>query len=368
MKHLSRLVILAAFFSAGCSSRVALPPGGVPESIADPLREYIITAYEGTPARRIKALRRIGSLGAKGREAGDYLLPLLRDKRELGEQTVRDYAALTLGDIGYEKAVPALVTILSERRRVPDYAAARALALLGRPAVDRLTSLLSHKRSAVRDGAIEALAAMDREIVAGLIPLMTDAEVNTAVSLLRVFRKNECRRTYPAVRAACRDQRAPVRAEALETITRLFPDRAYSYHLRALEDPVPRVRWQAAWGLGQLGDRRAVPYLTPLLEDRVDNVRAVVCRSLRLLKAVSAREAVEAQLERDGAAPLLLRQAAETLAAFRDTRSCPGIGKLLDHPRREVRQTARKALHTLSGRSFDNTAEWREWIQTQESP
>ena len=55
--------------------------------------------------------------------------------------------------------------------------------------------------------------------------------------------------------------------------------------MRRLADPSRDVRWQAAYALGELGDRRAVPPLVALQEDPDPEVRKLVASALRRLGA-----------------------------------------------------------------------------------
>jgi HEAT repeat protein len=57
--------------------------------------------------------------------------------------------------------------------------------------------------------------------------------------------------------------------------------------IETLNDPKPRVRKDAAWALGRLGDDRAASPLNNLLQDKDDDVRQAVKTALDTLKKKS---------------------------------------------------------------------------------
>ncbi|HET7695399.1 MAG TPA: HEAT repeat domain-containing protein [Vicinamibacterales bacterium] len=114
---------------------------------------------------------------------------------------------------------------------------------------------------------------------------------------------------------------------------------------KALTAPVWIARTHAAWALGALGNRRAVPVLSRSLADTEPNVRK---RSAWALGALDASEAVPALVEALKDADAGVReQAAWALGAIGDRRAVDGlIGALADSVA-SVRKQAAWALGAL---------------------
>lgn len=69
--------------------------------------------------------------------------------------------------------------------------------------------------------------------------------------------------------------------------------------IEALENPVPKVRANAAWCLGQAGNRKAIPYLQRHATDKNSTVRLEVARQLLFLGDYSQVGALVAGLDSD---------------------------------------------------------------------
>lgn len=111
--------------------------------------------------------------------------------------------------------------------------------------------------------------------------------------------------------------------------------------LKGLKNENAKVRSSCAWVLGQIKDRRTVPNLRELLNDRETPVRTEVARTLVLMGDLAA---------------------------------CPTLIEGLDSDRREVRYMCHEALKTATGHDFgyDHLAaekreqqqavlRWRQW-------
>jgi HEAT repeat protein len=83
-----------------------------------------------------------------------------------------------------------------------------------------------------------------------------------------------------------------VRASAAVAISKIERDDVADYLLAALEDPVPHVRWQAAFNLGRTGNRRAVGPLIELLRSDDVILRRAAAAALGRLGDPSARDAL----------------------------------------------------------------------------
>jgi HEAT repeat protein len=120
---------------------------------------------------------------------------------------------------------------------------------------------------------------------------------------------------------------------------------AYEPLAKALAAPVWIARTNAAWALGALRDRRAVPLLSRALVDTEPNVRK---RTAWALGALNASEAVPALVEalKDSDAGVR-EQAAWALGAIDDRRAVDGLIGALGDSVASVRKQAAWALGAL---------------------
>ena len=111
--------------------------------------------------------------------------------------------------------------------------------------------------------------------------------------------------------------------------------------LRSLNHPEAKVRSNSAWILAQIGDRRVIPDLQPLLRDASDTVKLEAARSLVMLG---------------------------------DVKNCPQLIDALDSDKVQVRYLCHEALKEATGQDFgyDHLSEdatsrrqkvlsWRNW-------
>lgn len=111
--------------------------------------------------------------------------------------------------------------------------------------------------------------------------------------------------------------------------------------LDGLKHPEPKVRSNCAWVLAQIGDRRVIPYLRPLVDDDSQTVRL---------------------------------EAARTLVLLGDLKQVPTLIEGLDSDKVQVRYLCHEALKSSTGRDFDydhltddqlaraqSVYRWREW-------
>jgi HEAT repeat protein len=121
---------------------------------------------------------------------------------------------------------------------------------------------------------------------------------------------------------------------------------AYDPLAKALNGTAWIARTNAAWALGALGNRRAVPLLSRSLGDTEPNVRK---RSAWALGALDASEAVPALVEalKDSDAGVR-EQAAWALGAINDRRAVDGLIAALGDAVASVRKQAAWALGAIS--------------------
>lgn len=177
----------------------------------------------------------------------------------------RGSAAFTLGDVGNERAVPALVEALGDRDRGVRIAAARSLGALR--AVEAAEPLLEALRSARLPWIVGGQALIDIGAPAGsaLRAVVTDPDAGDevmrgrAVELLGMVGGGG---DAPIALDALADGSPAVRERAARALGRLGSSEAVGALERALDDEQPSVAAAAATALGRLGEYRS---LGPLL-------------------------------------------------------------------------------------------------------
>lgn len=123
-------------------------------------------------------------------------------------------------------------------------------------------------------------------------------------------------RGYAAMRTLIHGTDVPERERAMAQVASDQFGMAADEVLKALHDPSPRIRREAASTLARLGDPRAVDELIHQLEEHPD---------------------------------LVEDETVEALAAFDDPRSVPSLVSLLNSPRASLRRAAAKALGRIGG-------------------
>ncbi|KMY69185.1 hypothetical protein AAU61_06725 [Desulfocarbo indianensis] len=215
-------------------------------------------------------------------------------------------AAQALGELGDRRAVPALVDRLADEDPAVGEAASQALLnLRGREVAVRLAPLLSVEQVGLRNAAMHLLRRLGEDAPDMLLDLLGENDRD-----LRIFA-----------------------ADILANVDAPGVARALT---KALEDPDPNVRANAATSLGQRGEASALPNLIQLLGDE-EWVAFAVIEALAHIGEPAAVEPLIACL-RDGS-EILRVAVAEALGRFRDPKALPPVleamrrseGPLLQH-------------------------------------
>jgi HEAT repeat protein len=182
----------------------------------------------------------------------------------------RSEACAVLGRLGLADAIPLLVERLGDRDARVRCEAIAALADL--QAVDRLDAIVE---------AIEAKAEWDNLLLVMALVRMGPVSVPRigallersqspamTKSLLQVTGRLGLAADPAAVRALAVHSDPEVRIEALRTLGSITPAaESVTTCLVAMEDPEWPARALAAWSLGRLGDKRAIPRLQRAMGD-----------------------------------------------------------------------------------------------------
>jgi HEAT repeat protein len=177
-----------------------------------------------------RSWRRATAAFALGDMGSERAVPALLRALDDGNRDVRAAAARSLGRIGSNEAIEPLVTAGVERR-VPRDVTCLALLDIGPAAVPRLLELTQHPEPLVRSAAVELVGFLGDAGDAGLLP------------------------------ALLHDTSAEVRAATAGALGRLGAAAARDALVETLDDRVPSVRVAAARALGQIGGRRALDAL-----------------------------------------------------------------------------------------------------------
>jgi HEAT repeat protein len=155
---------------------------------------------DGNADRRWWAVRALSIVG--GPDAAVLAIERLDD----GEEAVRCAAALVLGTLGAEPAVPRLIASLGDASGWVRDSAADALALIGAPALPALVAAMDDNRQPVR---VRVSAALRKIIIASLVGLtLNDIPPTFHPALTALYR-------------ALNDPNGVVRQNAFEGLDRL---------------------------------------------------------------------------------------------------------------------------------------------------
>jgi HEAT repeat protein len=262
---------------------------------------------------------------------------------------IREAAAAALGWPGNAGAVDALLARARDDGETPDVrrVAIEALGRIGAPAVvGPLESLSRDPAVGLRRAALLVLfdspLARHADATGAALRLLEDsaqdgyARARAAVFLARV-RGNP--QVVAALRAVLRDPRPPAGYEALPAPEALAgPERTMAERLRALHN----VRAHAAWALGNLQDRAALPDLQTALGDPDPEVRLRSAGSLGLLRAPEAVPSLVGLVADPD--PLVRAMAVTALGELGDRSAAPALRGALRDADARVRERAARAL------------------------
>ena len=193
------------------------------------------------------------------------------------EARVRRRAALAVGRVGLPEGVPLLTPLLNDADPEVRQMAAFALGLIGdRSARDPLVTALADQSPLVQGSACEALGLIGDPAAAAHIGALLTRLVGVLAEM--AADADESKRDTPA--AAFRlGIEALVRLKAYDALAAVVLDASGQ----------PKVRWwPAAFALGRLEDKRALPALLTLAGDNTPYTKAFAAKGLGALRDRSA--------------------------------------------------------------------------------
>ena len=204
----------------------------------------------------------------------------------------RAFAAFTLGDIGSQRAVPALVRCLSDRSRDVRGAACRSLGRLGATGAIEAIVTCDVKGRVPRDIANLALLDIGPPAIGPIVELMGHEESPIRASAVEMVGLLGAASDVDPILEHISDPAAAVRSATASALGRLGAREARDALITALNDRVSVVRTAAAKALGQIGGRDAVNALLPIARtDSFDPARAAAEALLRIDPALVLRVA-----------------------------------------------------------------------------
>jgi HEAT repeat protein len=257
-----------------------------------------------------RALAKIGDPSA---------IPALVQALEDGSDSVRSVLVRCLADFGERAPRAVILNLLRDDSGTVREAAAVAVRQLGgREAVDALVAALSDPEPNVRHEVVKQLGQMkDGSAVPALVEcLRRDTYLPARLSAAGSLAKIKDRSAVPSLAEAAQDDSEWLRGAAFDALAEIGGPETVKALLAVLAAPENRgsTRARAAYDLGRLADRSAVPGLLRGLRDEDAAVR---------------------------------RYAAEALAAIGDAAAVPALIAALQDEDKHVRAGAAGALETI---------------------
>jgi hypothetical protein len=219
----------------------------------------------------------------------------------------RANAARAIGLIGESRGLDGLLRALEDDHEEVRAAAVEGLGRLGDPqAITPLLRTLSDSARFQRPRVVEALGRLGPSVAPLLLEYVRQ-EPDDAVLAAEVLGMIGGAETVAGLTAWAAADDPHLRAAAIGSLGSIgLDERTFYFALRALADPEPAVRAQAARALGRSSREDAAPYLAPCLEDEWQ-VAARAARALRALGAAGIR-CLEARAQAEGLPGDLARQ------------------------------------------------------------
>jgi cyclophilin family peptidyl-prolyl cis-trans isomerase/HEAT repeat protein len=291
------------------------------------LEDQRILRDPNPPARAVLAPATLDRPQVLGPPAPSDLLELLKDP----EGRVRRRAALAAGRVGLSEAVEPLTTLLSDPEVEIRQMAVFALGLIGDAAARPvLLGALKDAEPIVQGRAAEALGMIAN--LAGTAPA-TDAGRSDAAAVAEMIRVHVAAGalnglepddlTYPlapSVEAVRLGLYALVRLGSYDALAAAALD--------ASGQPVS-TWWPVAYALQRLGDPRAAPALTRLLETPGRYTAAFAARGLGTTKATQAAAALRSLVDARRAPEAVVVQAIRALALMGDSGAEPVLTRVV---------------------------------------
>jgi HEAT repeat protein len=234
-------------------------PDGTDKSAYVPTGPEQAVAAAETPAEAVAAPVAEKASEPKVKDEVEIQIDLLKEK----DWFRRKEAAITLGEMGDERAVAPLITALRDDEWNVREAAEDALAMIGSPAVEPLIKALREYQT--RRYVIKVLGRIkDERVLDPLFVQLRNEEFkdDATAALVEVG--------LPAVErltAVLNDKDRNVRKHAVLALGAIGLPEAVDLLIEATQDEEWEVRMAAIAGLDQIGDERGKPAIKALMKD-----------------------------------------------------------------------------------------------------
>lgn len=238
-------------------------------------RDVLVHASsDKNPKVRLAARAALLGLGGEGIDRTSVLIKILRDLDQPG--SARASAALQLGELKDERALPALIQALQEK--------SSELAPPSKPA-DFFASR-DALRGNVPVAAARALGRLgDTKAIPALLSIAQTPHEELRITVFEALAKLRASEAVPAARKALSDTNQRVRRWAGVLLKEVGAREALPDLRQALSDPDPGVRLQAAQAIEKMQDQESKEQLKNALDkETVPEVREAIDRALSSLK------------------------------------------------------------------------------------
>lgn len=214
-------------------------------------------------------------------EIGERAAPALLKQVDAEDKQLREYVIAALGTLKVKAAVPQISAVLASPQLERRYVAAWSLGEIGgESSVSALIKALEDKNSEVRRYATRGLIKLNKIAVLPLIDYLSRAGGEGAAAAIRALGDIADKR---ALESLLNQANGDQRAEAFLALGKLRDQRAESALIEGLQDQDAQARMNAAMALGPLGGPQSAEALQKTIEDEVHVVREWSARSLEMI-------------------------------------------------------------------------------------
>lgn len=226
------------------------------------------------------------TIGCSQKEDVKSLKKKLSDERPY----IRWRTARALGQIKDIHAIRALITILKDRNLNVRMKAAEELIKIGKPAVEPLIAALKGENPYVREFAAVTLGEIrDRRAVEPLIVTLNDKVISVREAGTHALGDIRDPRAIMPLISELKDKDINIRKYATEALAKIRKP-AIDPLIFVLNDENPYVRAEAAVALGLIKDPRAIGPLNAALKDKDRKVRNAATQALERINRLSPME------------------------------------------------------------------------------
>ena len=280
----------------------------------------------------LTALLATSALAAKcGEQDADCWLTVLKK----GQPNDAMRAAMMLGKMKNEAAVPLLIKKLEDKDKYMATAAAYALAQIGKPAIPALIEATKHKKSSVRKYAAHSLGQIGGDNYSVLSELTRDPDAAVRLRAIKALTILEDKRAVADAVIALKDQHIDIRVASIQLLGILRDSRCVeSLATYSIIDLNPEVSLEAAAVLISFGDdaieplMRKFPNHSDVVQTRILYVLGEIARNPDTKKEKTVKDFMIGVVENKNEHSSVKQAAVTKLGDFGDIDVLPSLVKL----------------------------------------